>query len=67
VTLGLGKGRLEQDNGKLVFHPDNKLLDDGLPEDAWTDLEQTRSVKSYPRPFNRGEIEKIFNTPIPDE
>ena len=65
VSLGLGKGRLHETNGKLMFDPKMESLIDGLPADAWTSLEKPVVIpkENYPRPFVTREIEKIYKAP----
>ncbi|MGD2118486.1 MAG: hypothetical protein PVG66_09015 [Chromatiales bacterium] len=60
-VLGLGGGRLTQGPEGMVFEPEQTSLPDGLPADAWTNLDSKNAAETsnYPRPFNRQEIEKI--------
>ena len=63
ASLGLGKGKLRLEGGALRFSPSLHRLRDGLPADAWASLDKTGSVSNtvYPRPFNVGEIKRIFS------
>ena len=68
TALGLGKGRLHETEGKLMFVPTLESLNDGLPADAWTSLEKSAVIpeEKYPRPFTAREIEKIYMVPATD-
>lgn len=68
-ALGLGRGTLEQRDGYLRFRPEMELLQDGLPADAWTNLDNSRGGRASidgERPLNPGEIEKIFEVNLPE-
>ena len=66
-ALGLGRGELELVDGELRFTPAGEHLRDGLPADAWTNIENTlggRSPVSGQRPFNAAEMKKILSAEI---
>ena len=66
-ALGLGRGELELVDGELRFTPAGEPLRDGLPADAWTNIENTlggRSPVSGQRPFNAAEMKKILSAEI---
>jgi hypothetical protein len=68
TALGLGSGQLEKKDGLWSFTPAMKLLHDGLPADAWTDLAGSRggdALKHGVRSFNRHEMERILDAVIP--
>ena len=61
-ALGLGQGRLAHDTG-WAFQPEQPLLADGLPADAWTLLDGRHGgvTRTGARPFTREEMLKILN------
>ncbi len=64
LALGLGKGILEHRAGEWVFHPDQPLLQDGLPADAWTTIDGSATGKSTrpgSRPYTPEDITRILN------
>jgi hypothetical protein len=66
-TLGLGAGTLGHETGGLVFRPAQPLLRDGLPADAWTNLDNSlggRAPFTDQRPLNPDEMRRIFNADI---
>ncbi|MEN8179517.1 MAG: hypothetical protein ABFS39_13000 [Pseudomonadota bacterium] len=66
-ALGLGQGNLSRKNGKWVFRPARKNLQDGLPADAWTSLDgrlKGESSGDHIRPFSKEEIQAILNAQI---
>jgi hypothetical protein len=68
-ALGLGQGKLTESAGERVFEPANALLPDGLPGDAWTNIENSlggRVPVTGQRPLDRAEMDAILNAPIPD-
>ncbi len=67
TALGLGSGQLEQEDGHWSFLPEVKLLHDGLPADAWTDLAGNRGGDSLvpgARSFDGHEIERILGADV---
>lgn len=66
VALGLGKGQLNHNDGRLEFQPKMAPLADGLPADAWTNMDKSAvgSDHDYPRPFTALEIEKLYEVQI---
>ena len=68
TALGLGQGELGEHAGKRVFKPANELLRDGLPSDAWTDIDNSlggRAPVPGQRPLNSAEMEAVLDAPIP--
>ncbi|HFD80420.1 MAG TPA: hypothetical protein ENK05_08545 [Gammaproteobacteria bacterium] len=66
VALGLGEGTLENGEAGWRFLPARKTLSDGLPADAWTDLEG-RLPELPPfgvRPFRPRELRKLLQAPL---
>ena len=66
-ALGLGEGELELVNGELRFVPSGRMLRDGLPADAWTDIGNTLGGRApFPgqRPFNEQEMKTILSADI---
>jgi hypothetical protein len=66
-ALGLGQGELlENDNG-FSFRPARALMQDGLPADAWTNIDQSRGGRAPrpgQRPFNADEMKSILESGI---
>lgn len=68
-ALGIGAGTLTDENGELRFSPARELLRDGLPADAWTNLENSAGGRApFPdqRPLSPDEKRTIFNADIGD-
>jgi hypothetical protein len=66
-ALGLGEGSLELVDGTLRLVPAHDKLRDGLPADAWTDIENSlggRAPLPGQRPFTESEMQKIFSAEI---
>ena len=62
-ALGLGAGEIYLESGILKFRPARELLQDGLPADAWTNIDNTlggRTTPSGQRPLSREEKERVF-------
>ena len=69
-ALGLGQGELSESAGEITFQPTHDLLRDGLPADAWTNIDNSlggRTPVDGQRPLNQSEMEAIQNAAIPDE
>ncbi len=69
-ALGLGDGKLVEEGGSLAFYPSLQSLADGLPLDAWTNLDGSlggRTPDPAQRPFTPFEIRAIFDAEIEDE
>jgi len=67
VAVGLGEGRIDEKGGKLDFLPEHPLRRDGLPRDAWTNLDGSRSgtaPQPGQRPLDAGEIESVLTAPV---
>lgn len=67
-ALGLGAGEITDVAGKAVFKAAHKLLRDGLPADAWTDIDNSQSGRTPAagqRPLNKTEMKAVLDTPIP--
>jgi hypothetical protein len=68
-ALGLGRGQLGTRDGDIVFKPEMDLLQDGLPADAWTNLDNSlggRASIDGERPLNATEMRKIFEADLAD-
>jgi len=66
-ALGLGQGDLDEHAGGYRFTPSQEKLQDGLPGDAWTDLEGSSRIQTGAkgqRPFNKDEIEAMLGAPL---
>jgi predicted CXXCH cytochrome family protein len=66
-ALGLGAGTLEIRNEALTFSPARRTLQDGLPADAWTNVDNTRGGRAPQvgqRPFSSEEMLRIFSATI---
>jgi hypothetical protein len=59
---GLGEGRVLSDPSGLRFEPAVPALQDGLPADAWSDLDGTASTRlpGDPRPWERAQLERLL-------
>ncbi|HHH40217.1 MAG TPA: hypothetical protein ENK50_11680 [Sedimenticola sp.] len=68
TALGLGEGKLRRVEGAWRFRPRHPLLQDGLPADAWTDLEGRGggNADGGVRPFTPREIRRILDVPLPE-
>ncbi len=69
-ALGLGDGKLLEESGDLVFFPSLIQREDGLPMDAWTNLDGSLgggTPNPEQRPFNETEMRAIFDPDIDDE
>ena len=65
VAVGLGEGELYRQGAEWRFIPAQPVLGDGLPADAWTELDaETPGLGSYPgdRSFDHGELRRILNS-----
>jgi hypothetical protein len=62
-ALGLGRGRLERSGDEWFFHPDQDALQDGLPADAFVDLEgrSGRTTRARARALSAEEIRRVLN------
>ncbi len=65
-ALGLGTGRIEDNDDDLEFVPAGPRLHDGLPADAWTNIGTSLGgrTSSKGRPFNKEEMQAIWNADI---
>jgi hypothetical protein len=63
---GLGRGEVIRGASGIRFAPAASLLQDGLPADAWTDLDggTTTRLPGDPRPFGRAQLERLLR-PVP--
>ena len=67
-ALGLGRGQLEWRGETLVFRPESEILLDGLPADAWTNVDNSlggRASIDGERPFNETEMKTVFGIDLP--
>src|SRR5210317_378580 len=68
VALGLGQGGIEYRDGDIHFSPAHPPLRDGLPADAWTNIDGTlggRAPLQEQRPLSREEMEAVLTAPLP--
>jgi hypothetical protein len=66
-AMGLGQGDLYEHGGGYRFTPSQEKLQDGLPGDAWTDLEGPSRIQTGAkgqRPLNKDEIEAMLGAPL---
>jgi len=67
-ALTLGEGELRRpEEGEWRFQPAKKLLQDGLPADAWTSLDGTlqgQATDGVSRPFSAEEMQRILNVEL---
>jgi len=69
VALGLGQGVIDYSDNEIHFAPAHAPLRDGLPADAWTNVDGTlggRAPLRGQRPLNRQEMEALLKAPLPD-
>ena len=67
-ALGLGDGEITGSGGELSFLPRHGELQDGLPVDAWTNIDSSlggQTPNSGQRPFNGAEMKAIMDAEIP--
>ncbi len=67
VALGLGEGTIELRDGTLRFTPTRPTLRDGLPVDAWTNIDGSLGgVAARPgqRPLDEEEMEAVLAAPL---
>ena len=67
VAVGLGEGEIVERSGELVFVPAHESLQDGLPRDAWTNLDSSiggDTPLSGQRPLDAKEIESVLSAPL---
>ncbi|NDY94628.1 hypothetical protein [Wenzhouxiangella limi] len=62
-ALGLGRGTLEHNGDEWVFNPNQADLQDGLPADAFVDLEgrSGRTTRAGARALTAEEIQRVLN------
>ena len=68
VALGLGEGAIEYRDDAVHFAPAHPLLSDGLPADAWTNIDGSlggRAPLKGQRPLSREEMEAVLTAPLP--
>ena len=66
-ALGIGDGLLLEESGSLTFWSSWLSLDDGLPLDAWTNLDRSlggRTPNPAQRPFTAAEMRAIYEAAI---
>lgn len=67
TALGLGQGEVENKTGTYEFHPTHERRDDGLPGDAWTNLDGSSGGHTPvpgQRPLNKDEIKALLDAEI---
>ncbi|MDH3619441.1 MAG: hypothetical protein OER91_01020 [Gammaproteobacteria bacterium] len=67
IALGLGKGAIELRGGEIQFTPDRSPLQDGLPADAWTNIDGSlggTAARDGQRPLNKDEMEAVLAAPL---
>ena len=68
VALGLGAGIIELRSGEIHFTPARESLRDGLPADAWTNIDNSlggSAARDGQRPLNKAEKEAVLAVPLP--
>jgi hypothetical protein len=68
-ALGLGSGSLRIGTDRIEFEPAEQRLRDGLPADAWTNLDGSLGGLTPfggQRPLGPGEMESVLRAPLPD-
>ncbi len=68
-ALGLGTGTITIEPDRIEFEPAERRLHDGLPADAWTNLDGSLGGRTpFPeqRPLDPGEMEAVLRAPVPD-
>ena len=68
VALGLGDGEISEQAGRKVFKPANERLQDGLPSDAWTNMENSlggSAPLAGQRPLSKSEKDAVLDATIP--
>jgi hypothetical protein len=66
-ALGLGQGEVVERSGKKHFIPLHGRRQDGLPSDAWTNLDGSlggQTPLDGQRPLDKEEIEAILDAPL---
>ena len=69
-ALGLGQGQLGELEDRIGFEPTHELLQDGLPLDAWTNIDASRGGATPldgQRPLNAEEIRSVLGAPLPEK
>ena len=67
VSVGLGEGEIVERSGELHFLPAHESLQDGLPKDAWTNLDGSLGGDTplpEQRPLDANEIEAVLSAPL---
>lgn len=66
LALGLGSGTLRRSERGWKFVAEKAPLRDGLPPDAWTQLNRSTAVRDDDavRPFSGVELQRILNAPL---
>lgn len=68
--MGLGDGNIVSDGDGFSFSPRHELLQDGLPADAWTNIDNSlggAAPVAGQRPFNATEMKTILDADIDAE
>jgi hypothetical protein len=67
VAVGLGDGEVVEESGELHFLPAHESLQDGLPKDAWTNMNGSLggdTPLTGQRPLDTNEIETVLSAPL---
>ena len=67
AALGLGQGAIELRDGEIQFTPSRSLSQDGLPADAWTNVDGSlggTAARDGHRPLNADEMKSILAAPL---
>ena len=67
VALGLGQGEIELSDGEIKFTPARSLSQDGLPADAWTNVDGSlggTTARDGHRPLKADEMKSILAAPL---
>ena len=66
-ALGLGSGTVDLRDGEILFTPDQPLLQDGLPADAWTNIDGSLggiAARPGQRPLSQEEMKTVLAAPL---
>ena len=66
-ALGLGSGTIKLREGEILFTPDQPLLQDGLPADAWTNIDGSLggiAARPGQRPLSQEEMKTVLAAPL---
>ena len=67
VALGLGEGAIQLRDGEIQFTPARSFSQDGLPADAWTNIDGSlggTAARDGHRPLNADEMKSVLAAPL---